>query len=95
MSKLDQLERMMEIHRILDGAPDDTLMTSNQMADYTGTARTSAAAQRCRGVAHPPWIKIGDLAVRYRLGDLREFVRSRTRGNTTADPSAAAAAGER
>lgn len=86
---IETLRRMTAIHQILADAPDDALLTSAQAADYLGLRRSSMAPIRSRGQDHPVYVKIGSAAVRYRLGDLRRWVRDRTYRHTT-EASAAA-----
>ena len=61
---------------------DDTLISAAKAPTIIGAAKQSLARWRHEGVG-PLYIKIGS-RVFYRAGDLRAWIKTRTRQNTTA-----------
>ena len=62
---------------------DDALVGSGIAAAELGVEESTLAVWRCTGRYHLPYVKVGRL-VKYRVGDLRDFKRSR-RVNTSSD----------
>lgn len=62
---------------------DDRLLTSNEMAELRRCSRSKVEKERLAGDG-PPYIKDG-FAVRYRLGDYREWLASQRRFTSTSE----------
>ncbi len=58
--------------------PDDALLTTREAAALLGSTERSMVTRHCRGEDLPPRVRVGSRGVRYRLGDVREWVRSHT-----------------
>lgn len=54
-------------------AADDQLLTPEEAAAYLGATPALLAKWRCTRLVPLPFVKLGRM-VRYRLGDLREFI---------------------
>lgn len=66
---------------------DDTYLTESQVAELLGLSPRTLQAWRYRGGHTPQFIKVGR-AVRYRLGDVKDWLRERQR-RSTSDPGLA------
>tara|TARA_R110002072_G_scaffold302405_2_gene485188 strand:- start:2403 stop:2747 length:345 start_codon:yes stop_codon:yes gene_type:complete len=65
---------------------EDDALVEPEVASYElKIATTTLSVWRCTGREHLPYVKIGRL-VRYRVGDLREFKRSRIVDTRPGDP---------
>ena len=71
-----------------DHLSDDTLVEPIVASHELKIAETTLSVWRCTGREHLPYVKIGRL-VRYRVGDLREFKRSRIVDTRPVDPETA------
>lgn len=56
-----------------DGAPGQGLLTTEQAAAFLGISPFTLAHWRSEGLPHPPAVKLGRRALRYRLVDLEAF----------------------
>lgn len=65
----------------LDGLPDSQLLDEAQTADCVGVKAATLSVWRSTGRYALPYVKSGRL-VRYRAGDIRAFLESRTRNHT-------------
>ncbi len=63
--------------RPLSEYDDDELVPEKVACKFIGTTAMNMARLRSAKVDHPPHFK-GAKSVRYRVGDLREFVKART-----------------
>lgn len=72
-------------HTILLG--DDSLVDESIAAGELGLAAPTLSTWRSTGRNHLPYLKIGRL-VKYRMGDIREFKRSRIVDTRPDDPEA-------
>lgn len=61
---------------------DEKYLTETQVARLLGISPRTLQAWRYRGGHTPQFIKVGR-AVRYRLGDVREWLRERQRRSTS------------
>jgi len=61
---------------------DDELMTTEQLAAELSVPPSRLHKARVSGIDSPPFIKLGRL-VRYRRGDIREWIASRERSSST------------
>ncbi len=59
----------------------DRLLTTKEAATYLGVSAAFLERDRWAG-ARIPFIRIGSRAVRYRLGELENYVAGQTRTNT-------------
>jgi len=82
------------------GEPGD-LLNTDELCSWLGMSRVWAEIGRIRGYG-PPYLKLGDgprARIRYRRGDVEEWLRQRTYGSTAEHPPSArpryAMAGER
>ena len=77
---LSQSEQATLLHLLGCGSAahlsDDALVTTEVAAKELGAAKTTLAIWRSTGRYDLPYIKVGSL-VKYRMGDVREFKRSR------------------
>lgn len=55
------------------------LLTTPEAAKLIGTTASNLRVWRCRGVSGPPWVKIGEATIRYRLSDIQAWIASNTR----------------
>lgn len=55
----------------------ERMLSTQEVADLTGLSPATLATWRCRKVASLPFTKYSRRAVRYKLGDVREFMRSK------------------
>jgi len=53
---------------------DETLLTTEQVAELTGISRASFEGWRCRKNGGPPYRKLGPQIIRYRWADLRAWI---------------------
>ena len=53
---------------------EDQMLNTNEVAQMTGLSPATLATWRCRQSAALPYTKFSRRAVRYRLGDVREFM---------------------
>lgn len=53
---------------------DETLLTTEQVAELTGISRASFEGWRCRKNGGPPYRKLGPQIIRYRWADLRSWI---------------------
>lgn len=54
--------------------PDAALATSEEAAAYLRLKCNTLAWYRCNG-GGPPYVRVGSKAIRYRIGDLREYAK--------------------
>ena len=66
---------------------DDQFLTETEVARLLGISPRTLQAWRHRGGHTPPFLKLGR-TVRYRLGDVKEWLRERKR-RSTSDPGPA------
>lgn len=59
----------------------DRLLTTKEAAQFLGVSKAFLERDRWAG-ARIPFIRIGDRAVRYRVGDLEAYITSRQRTST-------------
>jgi predicted DNA-binding transcriptional regulator AlpA len=57
---------------------DDVLLTSRQTADILGLAEVTLAQYRAAGDHPLKFIRLNHQVVRYRAGDIRQYLRERT-----------------
>ena len=63
---------------------DDTLIRRSELPKYLPIAAQTAARWACSGEG-PKYLKLGKRLVAYRAGDLREWLYSQSRQNTSQD----------
>jgi len=61
---------------------DDTLIRRSDLPKYLPIAAQTAARWSCESQG-PRFIKVGKRLVAYRAGDIREWLKSQTKSNTT------------
>jgi predicted DNA-binding transcriptional regulator AlpA len=57
---------------------DDDLITTKEAAAMLHMSPATLDTWRCRGKRDLPFIKLSAKIIRYRVGDVREFIKSRT-----------------
>jgi hypothetical protein len=65
----------------LDSLPRSRLLKSDQVAEILGTTVASLSVARCTGRVTPPFVQFGR-TIRYRAGDLIDFIDAHTRRTT-------------
>ncbi len=65
----------------LDGLPESQLLDDKQTAAAITVQQGTLAVWRSTGRVALPYVKVGR-SVRYRVGDIREFLQKRTRLHT-------------
>jgi hypothetical protein len=68
-------------HFDLDGFSESQLLDEKQTAVAVKLKQGTLAVWRCTGRVALPYIKVGR-SVRYRVGDIRDFLQKRTRLHT-------------
>lgn len=53
---------------------DETLLTTEQVAELTGISKTTFESWRCRRNGGPVYRKLGPQLIRYRWADLRAWI---------------------
>jgi predicted DNA-binding transcriptional regulator YafY len=74
----------------MDGLADDDLMTAHELAEYFGCSERKLEMDRRDG-SGVPYIRINARNVRYRVGDVRAFLKARTFRHHAEELSQAAA----
>lgn len=69
------------ILRDFSSVPDSTLLDQSPAAAFLGLSESALQAWRTTGRYNLPFVKVGR-RIKYRLGDLRQFLESRTRTHT-------------
>ncbi len=64
-------------------APDDDLLTTKQAADWLDLELNTLAIWRMKCIG-PPWIEISRGCIRYRRGDVRQWLAARRRATEDA-----------
>lgn len=57
---------------------DETLLTTQELADLTHISRQTYEGWRCRRDGGPPFLKLGAQLVRYRWGDVKAWMAAAT-----------------
>lgn len=68
----------------------DALLTAKELAQVLGLAVRTLKKQRAQGRG-VPFVRVGERAIRYRVGDVRRFLRERRVQTATATATAKAA----
>ena len=69
--------RAREIEAAAAGRDDDELLTTPQLADWLGVSKQTCEIARGKGTG-APFIRVSPTRIRYRVGSVREWLRSRT-----------------
>ena len=59
----------------LHALPDDALLTAQEAAEVLRIKYTTLAWYRCNG-GGPSFVRVGPKVIRYRMGDLRAYVKT-------------------
>ena len=65
-----------EIHAL----PDDALATAQEAAEFLRLKYNTLAWYRCNG-GGPKFVRVGPKLIRYRMGDLREYLQTQEMGD--------------
>ena len=68
-------EELAKLHQL----PDDALLTAQEAAEVLRLKYTTLAWYRCNG-GGPAFVRVGPKLIRYRLGDLREYMKGQPMG---------------
>lgn len=68
-------EELAKLHQL----PDDALLTAQEAAEVLRLKYTTLAWYRCNG-GGPSFVRVGPKSIRYRMGDLREYMTNQPMG---------------
>jgi hypothetical protein len=83
---LDRRAHLLLGSELLANAPDDYPLTTRQVAEILGMSEQWLETGRCRKYRYgPPFRPVGKRAIRYFMGEFREWLRSRPSYRSTAE----------